>query len=103
MWKASWTRTITRPSFRSQYRVAQARLQHQSTAPETSISPTLLNRAKSLEAEHNLLSKQLSANYDATIAKKAGSLAPIAESYKAWETAKNVHSLPRRVYQACGS
>lgn len=90
MWKTGWA--LLRPHLykQSQWGLGHVRRQGVSTAPGFAISPALINRAKTLEAEHALLSKQLLQNYDASIAKKAGSLLAIAESYKAWEAAQNV-------------
>ena len=90
MWKVGWTLSRPRLARIAQAHIWLSRCQSVNAAPETAISPALLDRAKSLEAEHALLSKQLVTDYDASIAKKAGSLSAIAESYKAWEAAKNV-------------
>ena len=56
----------------------------------TSISPTLLGRARVLAAEHAELSRRLNSGYDTELAKKAGSLSAVAEALNGWEAANNV-------------
>ncbi|KAL9635870.1 MAG: hypothetical protein Q9164_003200 [Protoblastenia rupestris] len=65
---------------------------HVNLKPHSSISATLLVRARSLAAEHAQLSQQLNVQYDPQIAKKAGSLSNVADALGKWEAAKN--SLP---------
>ena len=64
--------------------------QSTSTSPEALISPALLGRARTLAAEHALLSKQLTNHYDTQVAKKVGTLTPVATVFSDWENASNV-------------
>lgn len=88
-------RWATIQRFAAAYRYKSWRVnRYQSTAsPSAStISPALLARAQALAAEHAELSKQLNSEYDARIAKKAGSLSAVASALNGWESASNVRS-----------
>lgn len=73
-------------------------LRYQSTVPSptSTISPALLGRAQALAAEHAELSKQLNSEYDARIAKKAGSLSAVVTALNGWELTSNVRPQPAR-------
>ena len=57
---------------------------------QNSIPPTMLERARSIAADYENLSKQISTNYDSKVAKKVGELSPTAEALKDWERVSNV-------------
>ncbi|CAG8132584.1 unnamed protein product [Penicillium olsonii] len=57
------------------------------TAPDSTVSPALLTRARLLAAEHSKLSDRLGESFDAKTAKRAGELAPIAHVLREWVTA----------------
>ncbi len=57
------------------------------------ISPALLNRARSVAAEHALLSTQLDGRFDSKTAKRAGEIAAVASNVKKWEESEKVGSL----------
>ena len=85
-----WTgiRFATRVSCHRSARVW--RYQSTLTTSSSSISPTLLGRARALAAEHAELSRRLNSEYDTKLAKKAGSLSAVAEALNGWEAANNV-------------
>ncbi|MCJ1273880.1 hypothetical protein MMC21_001673 [Puttea exsequens] len=71
----------------------QCRLQSCVTSTQApTISPAVLARARALTAEHLQLSQRLLKEYDAQVAKRAGSLASVASALDGWETANR--SLP---------
>lgn len=55
-----------------------------------SLSPALLERARSISAEHAKLSKDLANEYDSTVARKLGQLSSTAKALEHWESAHNV-------------
>lgn len=62
------------------------------------IAPTLLNRAHKLRREHADLAAQLQTNYDAEVAKRAGTLAGPSEALDAWERATvSIRELQRMI------
>ena len=65
-------------------------LTDKSASSSVSLPPVLLERARTLYEEHVQLSKQLVAQYDATIAKRAGELATTAKAFEAWESTSSV-------------
>lgn len=67
-------------------------LHHKAAAVSTvnSLSPTLLERARSISAEHAQLSKDLANSYDSTVARKLGELSSTAKALELWENAQNV-------------
>ena len=67
-------------------------LRYQSThpSPASTISPALLGRARALATEHAKLVKQLDREYDNRVAKKAGSILPVATALNDWESATSV-------------
>ncbi|RVX75254.1 hypothetical protein B0A52_00606 [Exophiala mesophila] len=61
-----------------------------SSGPENStISPLLLQRARSIAAEQKRLSQENALNYNVTVARKIGELGPVACALKDWEDATN--------------
>ena len=54
------------------------------------MSPALLGRARALAAEHAKLVKQLDREYDNRVAKKAGSILPVATALNDWESVSRV-------------
>ena len=83
------------------YRAWRVNRYQSTVSPSAStISPALLARAQALAAEHAELSKQLNSEYDARIAKKAGSLSAVASALNGWESASNVRSHAAR-HNAC--
>lgn len=55
-----------------------------------SLSPALLERARSIFAEHSQLSKDLANEYDITVARKLGELSSTAKALEHWESAQKV-------------
>lgn len=55
-----------------------------------SLSPALLERARSISAEHAKLSKDIANEYDSTVARKLGELSSTAKALEHWEIAQNV-------------
>ena len=56
-----------------------------------SISPVLLNRARSIAAEHARLSAQIAENYDVDVARRVGELGVVTSALKEWEDARQVY------------
>lgn len=54
------------------------------------ISPALLARARSISAEHDRLSQQISTSYDVKIARKAGQLSATVKALNEWESEQKV-------------
>lgn len=54
------------------------------------LSPALLERARSISAEHAQLLKDLANEYDNTVARKLGQLSSTAKALEQWERAHNV-------------
>lgn len=52
----------------------------------------MLNRARSIAAEHTKLNEQLAESFDAKTAKRIGELAPVTNALKEWDTANEVCS-----------
>ena len=63
------------------------------------ISPILLQRARSVAAEHQKLSAANAENYDVAVAKKIGELGPTCTALKDWEDANNVRKSEYHVPQ----
>lgn len=59
------------------------------------ISPALLARARSISAEHDRLSQQISTSYDVKIARKAGELSATVKALNEWESEQKVHKQNR--------
>lgn len=55
-----------------------------------SLPPALLERARSIFAEHSQLSKDLANEYDITVARKLGELSSTAKALEHWESAQKV-------------
>lgn len=55
-----------------------------------SLSPALLEKARSIFAEHSQLSKDLANEYNITVARKLGELSSTAKALEQWESAQNV-------------
>ena len=53
-------------------------------------SPILLQRARTVAAEHAQLSAQNAENYDTSVAKRIGELNSTVTAVKEWEDAQNV-------------
>ena len=66
------------------------RYQSTNPTPASTISPALLGRARALAAEHAKLVKQLDREYDNRVAKKAGSILPVATALNDWESVSRV-------------
>lgn len=58
------------------------------------IYPPLLERARTIAAEHASLSERLERSYDAKIAKRAGELSPVVSELESWEKANEVYYEP---------
>ncbi|EGC42853.1 peptide chain release factor 1 [Histoplasma capsulatum var. duboisii H88] len=71
---------------RKQWRI-QLRFDSTLLAPEISISPILLSRARSIADEHSTLTSRLAETFDPKIVKRAGELATTATTLKEWEKA----------------
>lgn len=56
------------------------------------ISPALLARARSISAEHDRLSQQISNSYDVKIARKVGELSTTVKALNEWESEQKVHT-----------
>ncbi|KAK6364194.1 Peptide chain release factor 1, mitochondrial [Exophiala oligosperma] len=56
---------------------------------ESQVSPVLLQRARSIAAEHAQLSAANIENYDVSVAKRIGELSSVCEALKDWEDAQN--------------
>ncbi|KAI1455312.1 release factor [Annulohypoxylon moriforme] len=74
--------------------LAQPRSQFQflrlaSTDAQANLPPILLQRARSLSAEHDKLAIALEKDYDINIAKRVGELSRVAEALKNWDTAQS--------------
>ena len=54
------------------------------------ISPTFLKRARSMAAEHDILSRQLVEGFDKVKAKRVGELSSTADALKGYEASKDV-------------
>lgn len=54
---------------------------------QSTIAPSLIQRARSLTAEHDALQQTLNSSFDAVAAKRAGELRRVADALKEWETA----------------
>lgn len=54
------------------------------------LSAALLNRARSVAAEHALLSSRLGETFDAKVAKRVGELTPIVNALAEWDKANEV-------------
>ena len=52
----------------------------------------MLNRARSIAAEHARLSEQLADSFDTKTAKRVGELAPVTNALKEWDKANEVCS-----------
>ena len=65
---------------------------YQSTAisPNPTIPPALLQKARTVAAEHAHLSKRLDDQYDTQSARKAGTLANVATALLRWESTNDV-------------
>lgn len=64
-----------------------------STSTEgTSVSPSLLERARNISAEHARLTAANAENYDLSVAKRIGALSPVTTALKEYEEAHDVHS-----------
>lgn len=50
----------------------------------------MLARARSISAEHDRLSQQISTDYDVTIARKAGELSATVKALNEWESEQKV-------------
>ena len=57
--------------------------------PDSSVSLTLLHRARAIAAEHTKLSAQNATDYNVEAAKRIGELGPIAAALKEWEDAQS--------------
>ncbi|RHZ53075.1 putative mitochondrial translation release factor (RF-1) [Aspergillus thermomutatus] len=74
-------------------RSARATLSHKAISQPRNLntsahlSPALLNRARSLAAEHTRLSTHFTDSFDAKIAKRVGELASIAKALREWDRA----------------
>ena len=79
MWMKRWIPRLSR------YRQS-SRWQSTNAPP---ISPALLSRARALAAQHAQLSQKLESQYDSHAAKKAGSLATVANALSNWEAANS--------------
>ncbi|KIW43248.1 uncharacterized protein PV06_04369 [Exophiala oligosperma] len=75
-------RTVVRPTF------GEIRFQS-SFNTESQVSPVLLQRARSIAAEHAQLSAANIENYDVSVAKRIGELSSVCEALKDWEDAQN--------------
>ena len=57
------------------------------------IYPALIERAKAISTQYDSLQQKLAANYDTSVAKKAGNLASVAHALKQWDQANEVRQL----------
>ena len=55
-----------------------------------SLSPALLERARSVSSEHAQLSKKLATTFDPGLAKRLGDLSSATKALEDWETVSNV-------------
>ncbi|KAF7512758.1 hypothetical protein GJ744_000325 [Endocarpon pusillum] len=60
-----------------------------STTADSSISPVLLRRARSIAEEHTKLANQNAENYDVATAKKIGELSTVTAALAEWDNAQN--------------
>lgn len=63
------------------------------TNSEAEISPSLLERARKIAAEHSKLSGANAENYDMATAKRIGELGPVTAALKEYEAARDVQHL----------
>ena len=54
------------------------------------VPQVLVNKARGLAVEHELLSKKLAGGFDARTSKRIGEIAPVTNALKAWEDAQTV-------------
>ena len=64
------------------------------SSEDGTLSPILLQRARTVAAEHQQLSASIAENYDVAIAKKIGELSSVSAALKEWEDAQNVSNHP---------
>lgn len=68
----------------------QRQLTYDPGSEDSTISPVLLQRARSVAAEQQQLSQENALNYNVAVARKIGELGPITSALKDWEDATNV-------------
>lgn len=77
-------------AIRFQVRIRSSRyLSTAAVSTLNSLSPALLERARSISAEHAKLSKDIANEYDSTVARKLGELSSTAKALEHWEIAQN--------------
>jgi peptide chain release factor 1 len=60
------------------------------TQTDFTASPSLLQRARLIAAEHKQLSQQNAEDYDLSVARRIGEIKTVAEVVKEWDDAHNV-------------
>ncbi|KAK9772413.1 hypothetical protein SCAR479_10951 [Seiridium cardinale] len=79
---------LTRPSRTPRQTVRLQFLRHASTDAATTLPPALLQRARSIAAEHKELQSVLATDFDPKAAKRLGDLSRVATALAEWESAR---------------